>query len=411
MRLLLIAMLAVAAPAWAAAAGADGACALAPTAGLPRAEAYRQARDLAAVGRRMFFDPVLSASGAMACASCHSPAHAYGPPDGRAVQLGGSDMRKPGLRAVPTLTYKQATPQFTEHFHNSDDDGDESVDGGPTGGLGWDGRVDRGCDQALIPLLSPFEMANADRAALDAVIAARYGADLRAALGEAMPQGPLAALAAGARAIETFEQEPEFYPYDSKYDAFLAGKASLTPQEARGLVLFEDPAKGNCSHCHISQRGGDGTPPQFTDYGMIALGAPRNRALPANADPTFYDLGLCGPERTDFRDRPAYCGLFKTPTLRNVATRQVFFHNGVFRTLKEVMDFYARRDTNPELFYPRGADGKVLKYDDLPPQYHDNVNVEPPFDRHPGDPPALTDAEIDDIIAFLKTLTDGYRLR
>jgi cytochrome c peroxidase len=101
--------------------------------------------------------------------------------------------------------------------------------------------------------------------------------------------------------------------------------------------------------------------------------------------------------------------MFKSPTLRNVATRRTFFHNGVFHTLKEVLAFYAERDTNPERWYPRNRDGSVGKFDDLPPQYRVNVNVEPPFDRHVGDKPALSEADMDDIIVFLTTLNDGYR--
>lgn len=73
-----------------------------------------------------------------------------------------------------------------------------------------------------------------------------------------------------------------------------------------------------------------GTPPQFTDYGLVAIGVPRNTAIPANVDPSFFDLGLCGPLRSDLRDRAEYCGRFKTPTLRNTATRRVFFTTGSF---------------------------------------------------------------------------------
>jgi cytochrome c peroxidase len=158
----------------------------------------------------------------------------------------------------------------------------------------------------------------------------------------------------------------------------------------------------------ISARGRDGTPPQFTDYGLAALGVPRNTEIPANADPSFYDLGLCGPLRWDFRDRPEYCGMFKSPSLRNVALRRTFFHNGVFHTLKQVLEFYAQRDTNPGKWYRSGSDGTVRKFDDLPSEYHINVNIEPPFDRHIGDKPRLSGQEIDDVIDFLKTLTDGY---
>jgi cytochrome c peroxidase len=101
--------------------------------------------------------------------------------------------------------------------------------------------------------------------------------------------------------------------------------------------------------------------------------------------------------------------MFLTPTLRNVALRRAFFHNGVFRSLEQVLDFYNFRDTQPEKVYPRGADGTVRKYDDLPPKYQANVDVsDPPFDRHLGEAPAMTGQDEADIIAFLKTLTDGY---
>jgi cytochrome c peroxidase len=379
--------------------------------GMSRAEARRLAAELGALGRAMFFDPAMSASGRMACATCHSPDHAFGPPNALAVQLGGSDMRQPGLRAVPSLKYLQVVPQFTEHFFDNEDEADESIDNGPTGGLTWDGRADRGSEQARIPLLSEFEMGNGDPQTVAArVLRAGYGKRLQAIFGDAVLDDPTATLAGVVKAFEVFEQDyRSFYPYSSKYDAYLAGEATLTPQEQRGLELFNDPEKGNCSSCHISERGNDGTPPQFTDFGLIAIGLPRNPEIPANADPAYFDLGLCGPLRTDFTDRPEYCGRFRTPTLRNVAIRQTFFHNGVIHSLRKAVEFYATRDTNPERWYPRNPDGSVHKFDDLPPRYLANLSEEPPFDgRQPGDPPALTEAEIDDVVAFLKTLTDGY---
>src|SRR5579885_1833900 len=134
-------------------------------ASLTRAQAYARAAALEALGRKLFFDPALSASGQMACATCHDPAHGFSPANDRPVQLGGKDMRQPGMRAVPSLTYLQAVPQFTEHYYDSDDEGDASIDNGPTGGLTWDGRVDRGREQAAVPLTSPFEMANESVAA------------------------------------------------------------------------------------------------------------------------------------------------------------------------------------------------------------------------------------------------------
>jgi cytochrome c peroxidase len=233
---------------------------------ISRAAVFAQVSILAELGRGLFFDPALSASGRLSCASCHDPAQAYGPPDARPVVPGGKDMRQMGLRAVPSLKYLQATPQFTEHFHDSDDDGDASVDNGPTGGLTWDGRVDRGRDQARLPLLSPFEMANDGPAAVvTAVRKSAYAGMLRQAFGAAIFADTEKAFDGILQALEAYEQRyAEFYPYSSKYDAWLAGKATLTAAEARGLALFDDPAKGNCAHCHISTRGADGTPPQST---------------------------------------------------------------------------------------------------------------------------------------------------
>jgi cytochrome c peroxidase len=379
--------------------------------GLTRPQAYARAAALEALGRTLFFDPSLSASGQMSCASCHDPAHAFGPPNALSVQFGGKDIRQPGLRAVPSLEYLQALPQFTEHFFESDDEGDDSIDNGPTGGFTWDGRMDRARDQASFPLLSPFEMGN-DSAA-DVVARARtaaYAGDLRKLYGDAIFDDSGKAFAAIGHALEVFQQSyRDFYPYSSKYDAYLAGRAQLTAQEARGLAVFNDPAKGNCGNCHRSTPGDDGTPPQFTDYGLIAIGVPRNRAIPANADARYFDLGLCGPLRTDLAGRAEYCGLFRTPSLRNVALRQTFFHNGLAHSLREAIAFYVERDTDPSKWYPRDADGGVDKFDDLPAKYRANVNNEPPFGGKPGDSRVLSDSEIDDMVAFLQTLTDGYR--
>jgi cytochrome c peroxidase len=381
--------------------------------GLSRAEVHRRAMALTALGRDLFSEKALSASGQLACVSCHSPDRAFGPPNSQAVQLGGKDMRQSGVRAAPSIKYLQVVPQFTEHFYDSEDDSDESVDNGPTGGLTWDGRADSGMEQARFPLLSPFEMANAStNAIVDQALKAGYGERLRDIYGDAVLGNREAIFDGILEALAAYEQDYQtFYPYSSKYDAYLAGKAVLTETEARGLKLFEDSAKGNCAECHISKRGNDGTPPQFTDYGMIAIGLPRNPAIPANADTAYFDLGLCGPLRTDLREHKDYCGLFRTPTLRNVALRQTFFHNGIYHSLRQAVVFYARRDTNPEQFYPRKADGSVDKFNDLPKEYWPNLSTDPPFDRHLGDKPALTDTEIDDVVAFLQTLTDGYSVK
>jgi len=364
---------------------------------------------MTALGKALFFDPALSASGKLACASCHSPTHAYGPSNDLSVQLGGEGMNKTGVRAAPSLRYLQNVPPFTERFFEND--GNDSEDQGPTGGYTWDGRVSSTHDQARIPLLSAHEMANGTPA--NVVTKLRNGnhaQTFRQVFGNDILDNEDTAFRAALMALEVFQQTPsEFYPYDSKYDAFLRKQVKLSPQEMRGLQLFANPAKGNCASCHVSAIKQDGGFPAFTDFGHIAVGVPRNRTLAGNADPAFFDMGLCGPDRTDLKDRTEYCGRFRTPSLRNVALRKTFFHNGAIHSLEDAVRFYAQRDTQPQKWYPRKADGTVDKFDDLPPQYRANVNMEPPFGGKPGDKPVLSEADVRDIVAFLKTLTDGYR--
>ncbi|MEO3961541.1 cytochrome-c peroxidase [Chromobacterium piscinae] len=133
------------------------------------------AKQLEELGRQLFFDRSLSASGRMSCATCHSPSHAYGPPNGLAAQLGGKDGKQPGTRAAPSLRYLQSVPPFSEHFH--DNDGNDSEDAGPTGGYTWDGRADSAHAQASLPLLAANEMANGTPAAVvKSVRAAQSGA-------------------------------------------------------------------------------------------------------------------------------------------------------------------------------------------------------------------------------------------
>ena len=362
---------------------------------------------LTAIGRDLFFDPALSASGRIACVTCHAPGRAFGPPNDLPVQRGGADRRRSGVRAVPALTYGQNVPPFTEHYF--DDEGDDSIDQGPAGGRTWDGRAQSVHDQARLPLFSPFEMADADVGAVVAKVShAAYAAKLRAAFGENIFSDENLAFKGVLMALETYQQSPsEFYPYSSKYDAWLRHEATLSRAEMRGLAAFNDPAKGNCARCHPSAMR-NGAFPQFTDFGYSGIGAPRNLKIPANADLKYFDLGLCGPLRTDLKDKSEYCGLFRTPSLRNVARRRVFFHNGVFHSLGEVLRFYAGRDTQPQKWYPRGPAGSTLKFDDLPARYRSNMDMQAPFGGHPGGAPTLNDNDIRDIVALLRTLSDGY---
>jgi cytochrome c peroxidase len=183
-------------------------------------------------------------------------------------------------------------------------------------------------------------------------------------------------------------------------------RIEFSEAEARGLAVFTSPVKGNCASCHPTGMG-EGLPP-LTDFGYVAVGVPRNMAIAANSDPRYYDLGLCGPLRTDLAGRNEFCGMFRAPSLRNTARRRSYFHNGEFHDLRKVLEFYATRDTQPEKWYPRGADGTVVQFDDMPPDLRGNVNREPPFGGKPGDKPQMSQADIDDLFAFLQTLNDGY---
>ncbi|HLX14074.1 MAG TPA: cytochrome c peroxidase [Bradyrhizobium sp.] len=391
---------------------------------------------MAKLGREIFFDASLSSSGEMACASCHSPDHAYGPPNDRPVMLGGPDLTLPGVRATPSLTYLERQPEFSI---GPEDETKENVDLAkqaeigktaaraektatqtaqsannivPQGGLFWDGRANTLQSQAAGPLLDPREM---DGGSIEIIAEklrhASYARKFAELFGENIFQNTNLLVSEAMFAIGRYQiEEPSFHPYTSKYDYWLEGKARLSESEMRGYRLFNDPDKANCAGCHISQPSRDGWPPLFTDFQYEALGAPRNLALADTKDPDYFDLGVCGPIRQDFGDQTQFCGMFKTPTLRNTAVRRVFFHNGVFQTLQQVMDFYNFRDTNPEKVYPLGADGKAQKFNDIPPKYYANVDVsDPPFNRHLGEAPAMTAQDEADIIAFLMTLTDGYQ--
>lgn len=398
---------------------------------------------VAEIGRKIFYDKSLSASGKLACASCHNPDNAHAPANGLAVQLGGSGLQSQGGRAVPSLRYHEHAPAFSIGPDAKPDEDDKGAvqlvaaakssaaapapvvakaslqpaaavqEVVPQGGFDWDGRAMNLTDQAGGPLLAANEMANKNAAELLAKLkTAPYARDMLQLFGPGIFTSPNLALGEAYFALALYQKEDRsFHPYDSKYDYYLAQKVQLSEQESRGLKLFKDPKKGNCATCHIEKASGDGSfPPVFTDYQFEALGAPRNKAIAANRDLKYFDLGMCGPWRKDAAKQVNYCGYFKTPTLRNVATRQVYFHNGVFHSLDEVVHFYMERETKPEKWYPRGKDGKLKKYNDLPVAYHANVDViDAPFDSKPGAPPALTDDEIKDMVAFLKTLNDGYR--
>ncbi|MFT3817410.1 MAG: cytochrome c peroxidase [Rubrivivax sp.] len=355
----------------------------------------------AALGEKIFNDTSLSASGRQSCASCHVGDAGHAPDNALAAQFGGADLGLQGVRLAPGIRYLADNTAF--HF-----DGE----GTPTGGFFWDGRAPTLAAQAGEPFLNPLEMAMPSKAAVIARLAqAPYAADFQKVFGADILTRPDDAYERLKLALQAYQKEDgDFRPFSSKYDEFLRGKAALSTQELRGLALFNNPLKGNCAGCHPSAKGSDGSHPLFTDFTYDNLGLPRNPELQANADPAYFDLGLCARAGGDLAARTDLCGAFKVPSLRNVALRKALFHNGVFKNLKDAVTFYVQRDTSPEKFYPLKPDGSVDKFNDLPAAYKANVNTtEVPYNRQPGDAPALNDAEIDDLVAFLGTLTDGWQ--
>lgn len=376
-------------------AATDAAAALRP----PRTPPPPPVPTLAEVGNRLFDEVRLSASGKLACATCHAEARGHADPAGSFLPMGGIDGTHQGLRGSPSLRYLDQAGAFSF-----------DAQGRPRGGLFWDGRAGSRSEQARGPLFNAGEMANADVSALATRLRALpYAADLRAAAGLPAAATDDQLVDGATTALARYQADDvKFHPFTSKFDAVQDGRASFTEQEQRGLNAFNDPLRGNCASCHTSRP----VPVQqginralFTNFSYHALGVPRNQSQ-ATADPAFFDLGLCGPQRSDLAQRTDLCGQFRTPSLRNVALTGPYFHNARFATLEDVVAFYATRDLDPARWYPT-VNGQVQLYNDLPATYRPNVQRGAPF-RRAGQPPAFTPQDAADIVAFLRTLTDGF---
>jgi cytochrome c peroxidase len=350
-----------------------------------------------ALGKRIFFDKNLSEPAGTSCASCHDPAHGFAGNNGSTLGVAlGSRAGHFAARNTPSVMYLK----FTRPFHLHWEEDAPVVDA--YGGFFWDGRVDKLADVPRQPLLNPNEMNNAGSGDILAKLRRRdYAGEFRQQFGEL--DDAERALQSLGEALAAYMTSAELSPFSSKYDEYIQHRADLSAEEARGLRLFKDAAKGGCSECH---KLNDTIPvPErslFTNYGFDSVGVPRNAELPVNSDAQHFDLGLCQRPNPKFRsDSPEFCGAFRTPSLRNVALRERFMHNGVFSSLREVVAFYASRSTSPKRWY------KARQFDDLPEQYRQYVNVDQaPYNRHVGDAPALNAREIDAIVAFLGTLTD-----
>lgn len=336
------------------------------------------------LGERLFFDVNLSANRTQSCASCHAPEAGFADPTGMASR--GDDGVSLGDRNAPTATYAAFVPPIQR-----------TADGGWKGGLFHDGRAATLEDQAAGPPLNPAEMGMPDKAAVAARLRedATYAAAFPAIFGAGVLDDPEAAYDALTRAIAAFERTETFAPFDSKYDRFLRGEATLTDQEELGRVLFFSQQFTNCAECHQLSRNALDPQEIFSDTLYHNIGTPENLALRAEngTPPGTIDAGLAA-----VTGDPAQMGKFRTPTLRNVAVTGPYMHNGVFADLRTVILFYnsyntrnAARKVNPETGLPFG-----------PPPVPGTVNLDLLTAA-----PALDDKRIDALVAFLETLTDA----
>jgi len=369
------------------------------------------------LGKKLFFDKI-SSPDSMSCADCHAPDVGFTGPVGGINKHGavyrGAVPQRFGNRKPPSAAYATVSPIF--HY-----DGGEGLF---IGGNFWDGRAtgevlgNPAADQALGPFLNPVEQNNASKmAVLEQVASSKYADLWEMVWGEPVSYDTPADIEKNydriGLAIAAYEDSSEVNQFSSKYDYYLMGEVELTEQEAWGLELFE--GKGLCAECHPSQPGAGGELALFTDFTFDNLGVPKNPDNPFYSMDTVYldDGSPINPEGSAWIDPglggflanhsdPFYqskaaenWGKHKVPTLRNVDKRsgnnfpKAFMHNGVFKSLKEVVHFYNTRDVEA---WP-------------PPEVMQNINTDELGNL------GLTDEEEDAIVAFMKTLSDGYRLK
>jgi cytochrome c peroxidase len=350
------------------------------------------------LGKQIFTDRNLSQPRGQACASCHDKTVAFSDSIAHSPTSRGVDHSLFGPRNAPALRYAAFSPTFQA--------GDEN--GGYLGGQFRDGRANSLEDQAKLPLLNPIEMANSSpQAVVDKLRVAAYAPLFRSIYGEQVFDDTVQAFNSLADALATYERSKVFAPFSAKYDAWQQGKATLSDAEQRGLLVFNAADKGNCASCHMSVSGkGNGRKPLFTDFGYDNIGVPRNPAnrfyaMPAEFNPDgrqFVDLGLGTVVFRDFTR-----GQFKAPTLRNVAVTGPYTHNGYFKTLRGLVDFYNTRDVKPTCADPFTTEAQALRQGCWPvAEVVETVNKTAM--GHLG----LSEQEVDDLVAFMGTLTDGW---
>ena len=227
----------------------------------------------------------------------------------------------------------------------------------PQGGLFWDGRVNTLQEQAIQPLLNPLEMANpsvaASRQSCARARTRRCSPAVRRRRSWISPTSWCPRRCSPSRA--TRSRSRASIPTPASSTTGWKARPASRRRKCAAICCSTTRDKANCGGCHLDKPSPDGIPPVFTDGQFEALGAPRNPALRRTMIRHISTWASAGRIATDMRDDTQFCGMFITPTLRNVATRQVFFHNGVFHQLQQVMDFYAFRDVAPAKVYPGGG--------------------------------------------------------
>lgn len=377
------------------------------------------------LGKLIFFDENLSVNANQSCASCHAPEVGWTGPieaiNSHGAVYEGSVVGRFGNRKPPSSAYATESPIL--HFVI---DKQEALF---IGGNFWDGRAtgenlgNPAADQAQGPFLNPLEQALV--APIDVVTRVCEGAyaDLFKnvwGLENCDPLNVDMAYDNIALSIAAYEASPESNAFSSKYDMTFEGKVKLSKEEQRGFALFR--GKGKCHRCHTS----NGKRPLFTDFTYDNLGVPRNPENPFYAQADFnpdgfdwVDVGLGGflesrDEYLDFAD--ANMGKQKVPTLRNVGKgsceaepdnpnciTKAYAHNGYFKSLKGIVHFYNTRDVKPRCMDPFTSEADAIAHNCWPePEVAENVNVDELGDL------GLTPEEEDAIVAFLKTLSDGF---
>ncbi|MBL3519525.1 MULTISPECIES: cytochrome-c peroxidase [Arcobacteraceae] len=337
------------------------------------------------LGRTLFFDTNLSKNRTQSCATCHNPEYAFTDDRDNGISKMaslGDDGKSLGDRQAPTAMYAKFSPKF--HFNEKK--------GFYTGGQFWDGRETDLEGQAGGPPLNPIEMGmSSKKEVVDRLKEnSLYVDTFKNLFGEEIFSDDEKAYEAMTKAIATYERTDEFSPFDSKYDRYLKGEYDLTPLEDLGKSIFFSNNNNSCSNCHIL-KGEDKEGETFTNYEYHNIGTPINYELRDKNGVITIDNGLLAhPQIDDINQK----GKHKTPTLRNVAVTAPYMHNGVFKDLKTVVEFYDKYNNKDRKINPET--GK--EWDE--PEVKDTISL------NELKAIKLTDRKVEALVAFMKLLTD-----